>query len=242
MSLPHMRIDREDGRIGISIIDGRHRTMAYHKLGKHFPVLIENETGGDLSKIPELKDILSAHLPTNIKDQLQGKNTGTPRMPEDDATLAYKRKWATGKWDGSMDIKSGNAMGLNLGSQITYDGNHFGVNATATNRYGLGMMVDAGIHGVSASLMMHGSQAGTVDQSGHYEANTDFLSGMNGQDIMDEYNNRAQEDANATLEGVGVQQTHEPEEPTGLLDLLMNYGSQAVSAIGDSFSPGGVFA
>ena len=148
---------------------------------------------------------------------------------------------ATGKWDGSMDIKSGNAMGLNLGSQITYDGNHFGVNATATNRYGLGMMVDAGIHGVSASLMMHGSQAGTVDQSGHYEANTDFLSGMNGQDIMDEYNNRAQEDANATLEGVGVQQTHEPEEPTGLLDLLMNYGSQAVSAIGDSFSPGGVF-
>jgi len=94
MSLPHMRIDREDGRIGISIIDGRHRTMAYHKLGKHFPVLIENETGGDLSKIPELKDILSAHLPTNIKDQLQGKNTGTPRMPEDDATLAYKRKWA----------------------------------------------------------------------------------------------------------------------------------------------------
>lgn len=94
MSLPHLRIDRENGKIGITIIDGRHRTMAYRKLSKQVPVLIENDTGGNLTEIPELNGILSSNLPSRIAQQIKGEKEGKPILPEDEATFAYIRKWA----------------------------------------------------------------------------------------------------------------------------------------------------
>jgi hypothetical protein len=103
-----------------------------------------------------------------------------------------------GRVDGSFDLIERDLGGVKLSSEINLgrDGLTVSGNMDMGNGYGLG--VETGHGGVTGSLTILGSQQGSVDQTGAYTANQNFLGEINGQDVADLANTvRQREEAEA---------------------------------------------
>jgi hypothetical protein len=108
---------------------------------------------------------------------------------------------ATGTFGGSYDIMERQVGGLNLSSELSYDGEQgLSVSGNADFGNGLGLGAENGQNGATGSLTLLGSTQGTVNEDGVYEANGNFLGEISGQDIIDLHNTIAQQEGNATIE------------------------------------------
>jgi murein DD-endopeptidase MepM/ murein hydrolase activator NlpD len=108
---------------------------------------------------------------------------------------------ATGTFGGSYDIMERQVGGLNLSSELSYDGEQgLSVSGNADFGNGLGLGAENGRNGATGSLTLLGSTQGTVNEDGVYEANGNFLGEISGQDIIDLHNTRAQQEGNSILE------------------------------------------
>jgi hypothetical protein len=108
---------------------------------------------------------------------------------------------ATGTFGGSYDIMERQVGGLNLSSELSYDGEQgLSVSGNADFGNGLGLGAENGRNGATGSLTLLGSTQGTVNEDGVYEANGNFLGEISGQDIIDLHNTIAQQEGNATIE------------------------------------------
>ncbi|MBK6604857.1 MAG: hypothetical protein IPG24_05070 [Leptospiraceae bacterium] len=108
---------------------------------------------------------------------------------------------ATGTFGGSYDIMERQVGGLNLSSELSYDGEQgLSVSGNADFGNGLGLGAENGRNGATGSLTLLGSTQGTVNEDGIYEANSNFLGEISGQDIIDLHNTRAQQEGNSILE------------------------------------------
>jgi hypothetical protein len=72
-----------------------------------------------------------------------------------------------------------------LSAELNYGEDGFSVSGNADLGNGLGFGLESGRNGTTGSLTILGSQQGTVDENGNYEANANFLGEISGQDIID---------------------------------------------------------
>ncbi|HRG48819.1 MAG TPA: HNH endonuclease, partial [Leptospiraceae bacterium] len=107
-----------------------------------------------------------------------GFNTGA-------GTLGLNYTGATGKFDGSFDVMERQAGTGKLSAELNYGEDGFSVSGNADLGNGLGFGIENGRNGTTGSLTIIGSQQGTVDEDGNYEANGNFLGEISGQDIID---------------------------------------------------------
>ncbi len=107
-----------------------------------------------------------------------GFNTGK-------GTLGLNYTGATGKFDGSFDVMERQAGTGKLSAELNYGEDGFSVSGNADLGNGLGFGLESGRNGTTGSLTILGSQQGTVDEDGNYEANSNFLGEISGQDIID---------------------------------------------------------
>jgi hypothetical protein len=107
-----------------------------------------------------------------------GFNTGK-------GTLGVNYTGASGKFDGSFDVKELQSGTGKLSAELNYGEDGFSVSGNADLGNGLGFGLESGRNGTTGSLTILGSQQGTVDEDGNYEANSNFLGEISGQDIID---------------------------------------------------------
>ena len=123
---------------------------------------------------------------------------------------------------------------------------------------GLGLGVENGRNGTTGSLTILGSQQGTVDQNGNYEANANFLSEINGQDIVgladtverrrlaEENERNPAKDAKNAKDAADAKEARDDDAkevgdedgPSGLVDLAFA-GLGVVMSAGAAFLAGG---
>jgi hypothetical protein len=115
-----------------------------------------------------------------------GFNTGK-------GTLGANYTGASGKFDGSFDVMERQAGTGKLSAELNYGEDGFSVSGNADLGNGLGFGLESGRNGTTGSLTILGSQQGTVDEDGNYEANGNFLGEISGQDIIDLNNTRQQQ-------------------------------------------------
>jgi hypothetical protein len=183
-----------------------------------------------------------------------GFNTGK-------GTLGVNYTGATGKFDGSFDVKELQSGTGKLSAELNYGEDGFSVSGNADLGNGLGFGLENGRNGMSGSLTILGSTQGTVDGDGNYEANGNFLGEISGQDIIDlnkaradqrlaEENERnpaksAKDAANAKdaadakdARDDGAKEVGGEEGPSGLVDLAFA-GLGVVMSAGAAFLAGG---
>jgi hypothetical protein len=107
-----------------------------------------------------------------------GFNTGA-------GTLGVNYTGASGKFDGSFDVMERQAGTGKLSAELNYGEDGFSISGNADLGNGLGFGLESGRNGTTGSLTILGSQQGTVDEDGNYEANSNFLGEISGQDIID---------------------------------------------------------
>ena len=184
-----------------------------------------------------------------------GFNTGA-------GTLGLNYTGASGKFDGSFDVMERQAGTGKLSAELNYGENGFSVSGNADLGNGLGFGLESGRNGTTGSLTILGSQQGTVDVDGNYEANGNFLGEISGQDIIDLNNTRQQQreaeenernpaknakdagdakDAKDKKDGKDDDAKEEgdgKEGPSGLVDLVFA-GTAALVSAGAAFLAGG---
>ncbi|MBL0262718.1 MAG: hypothetical protein IPQ05_02350 [Leptospiraceae bacterium] len=181
-----------------------------------------------------------------------GFNTGA-------GTLGVNYTGATGRFDGSFDIMERQAGTGNLSAELNYGEDGFSVSGNADLENGLGFGLESGRNGTTGSLTILGSQQGTVDEDGNYEANSNFLGEISGQDIIDLNNTRqaqreAEEnernpvkDANTAKDAKSAKDAKDAdakevggkEGPEGIVDLVFAGTAVLVSAAATFIAGGG---
>ncbi|HRG77791.1 MAG TPA: hypothetical protein PLX69_24735, partial [Leptospiraceae bacterium] len=170
-------------------------------------------------------------------------------------TLGLNYTGNSGKWDGSFDVIERQAGTGKLSAELNYGEDGFSVSGNADLGNGLGFGLESGRNGTTGSLTILGSQQGTVDEDGNYEANGNFLGEISGQDIIDlnktrqdqrdaEENERnpvkdAKDAADAKdARDDDAQEVGGEEGPQGLVDLAFA-GLGIVMTAGAAFLAGG---
>ncbi len=143
---------------------------------------VVNALGADKSLLNKIANSFNS---VTIGQSQRGGATVNLGISTGSGTLGLNYTGNSGKWDGSFDVIERQAGTGNLSAELNYGEDGFSVSGNADLGNGLGFGLESGRNGTTGSLTILGSQQGTVDEDGNYEANSNFLGEISGQDIID---------------------------------------------------------
>ena len=213
---------------------------------------VVNALGADKSLLNKIANSFNS---VTIGQSQRGGATVNLGISTGSGTLGLNYTGNSGKWDGSFDVIERQAGTGNLSAELNYGEDGFSVSGNADLGNGLGFGLESGRNGTTGSLTILGSQQGTVDEDGNYEANGNFLGEISGQDIIDLNNTRQQQreaeenernPAKTAKDAADAKDARDDdakevggeEGPSGLVDLAFA-GLGVVMSAGAAFLAGG---